>query len=664
MMKLNTTCNFRNKKTGEIVPIEVVVTVDVTTTTDYEVCGPEVVEQPPTPTQDTDTVPASINVTPTSLSLLPDQTQQLTVVVRNKNGKILNVTPSFSSSNNSVATVNSTGLVTGGHTDGTCSIVVTAGNVTTSVGVILTVPQPPPPPPPPPPPDQTGPNEAELPRVLLNTARSNTPSLGTTWNVHSLADWNNALANSVGGDVIVIDAGLVLVGNWDIVNKPTQDAGHWITVKKAGTLSPENTRIRYATAVADGYPIFRSNNVLPSISVNPRAGFWRFINILFDIDPAVTVAQSIFNIGNQVSTSNLADVPHDIILDCCCVHELDNQDCRKGVVFDGANLAYVDGDISNIKSTFDAQCITATNGPGPFKIVNNYLEAAAENIAWGGGDPLIANLVMSDIEVRKNHFFKNPAWLGSQWLVKNLYESKNSQRAWIRGNIFENCWPAAQAGYCFVLWSVNQDGSAPWSITANQTLEYNWIKNTTSVFQLSLAFNGGTPAHHITTKNNLATGINTGISSSGVSRLFTINGAIDSMVNKHNSLFTLGDDIIWEPVASPNQIWQDNLLAAFGFHMFTSSGIGSAAWAIVGGAGSLFVKNIVMGMATNQLADNFYPADLATIDCVGPTLGIQPAVTIPEIALDPTSLYHNAASDGTDVGVDAVTLANELSGVA
>lgn len=646
---------------------EPVQTVNVDLTTTWELCGDELAEVP-IPSQDTDTVPASILVSPVSLSLLPAQTVQLSVTVRNKNGKIISTTPSFSSSNNSIATVNSTGLVAGGQTSGTCSIIVTAGNISTSVNVVLTVPVPAPPPPLPPPPSGTGVNEAEFPRVLLNTARSNTPSLGNTFLVHSADDFTNALNNCVGGDNIVIDAALVLPGNWQVpTTKAGIDTGHWITIKKAGTLTPENTRIRYADALSLGFPIIRTTTVSQAMWLNgPQASFYRFINILFDIDPAVTVVQAVVWIGDSGNGTQktVADCPHDIIFDCCCVHELDNQDGRKGVVFDGINLAYVDGDISNVKSTFDAQCITSTNGPGPFKVVNNFLEATGENIAWGGATPLIPNLISSDIEVRKNHFYKNPAWIGTTFgsNVKNHYESKNSQRAWIRGNILENCWLAGQAGYSFVLWSANSGDS--WATTAHQTVEFNWIKNTVSVFQLSEWYDGTTtPSHHFTIKNNLATNINNTFNS-GVSRLFTINYTIAELVLKHNTMFSLGDDIVWTPDASPDQIWQDNLLAAFGAHMFTSQGIGSAAWALVGGAGSLFVKNIVMGLTTNQLADNFYPTDLASIKFVGPKQGIDPTADIASCALDPSSPYHNAASDGTDIGVDTVTLASEVAGVA
>src|SRR4051812_13078409 len=95
----------------------------------------------------------------------------------------------------------------------------------------------------------------------------------------------------------------------------------------------------------------------------------------------------------------------------------------------------------------DAQAIAGWSGPGPYKIVNNYLEGSTENLIFGGAgnnslmqlmlsidtnaDPVITNLVPSDIEVRNNYFFKplswkqdDPSYAGMHWAVKNIFELK------------------------------------------------------------------------------------------------------------------------------------------------------------------------------------------------------------------------------------------------
>ena len=58
----------------------------------------------------------------------------------------------------------------------------------------------------------------------------------------------------------------------------------------------------------------------------------------------------------------------------------------------------------------DTQAIGGWNGPGPYLIENNYLEAAGENVMFGGADPTIPNLVPSDITLRLNHLIKPRSW--------------------------------------------------------------------------------------------------------------------------------------------------------------------------------------------------------------------------------------------------------------
>ncbi len=50
------------------------------------------------------------------------------------------------------------------------------------------------------------------------------------------------------------------------------------------------------------------------------------------------------------------------------------------------------------------------NGPGPWTVENNYLEASGENILIGGASPKIPNLVPADLTFRHNHLFKPLSW--------------------------------------------------------------------------------------------------------------------------------------------------------------------------------------------------------------------------------------------------------------
>jgi hypothetical protein len=106
-----------------------------------------------------------------------------------------------------------------------------------------------------------------------------------------------------------------------------------------------------------------------------------------------------------------ASLPHDIILDRCYIHGNATADVSRGIALNSAGTQIVNSRISEIHGIgFDTQAIAGWNGPGPFKIVNNYLEAAGENVLFGGADPKIAGLVPSDIEFRGNHCSKPLSW--------------------------------------------------------------------------------------------------------------------------------------------------------------------------------------------------------------------------------------------------------------
>ena len=56
--------------------------------------------------------------------------------------------------------------------------------------------------------------------------------------------------------------------------------------------------------------------------------------------------------------------------------------------------AVIDSYLADFKEVgADSQAIAGWNGPGPFGIANNYLEAAGENVMFGGADPAIDGLV-------------------------------------------------------------------------------------------------------------------------------------------------------------------------------------------------------------------------------------------------------------------------------
>jgi hypothetical protein len=312
------------------------------------------------------------------------------------------------------------------------------------------------------------------PRVFLDT--SYTAPSGRTIAVGAGGDFQAALKSAQPGDVITLKPGVVYSGNFSL---PKKSGPGWIIVRSEAPddrLPAPGTRV--TPAFAPVMPKVVSPNESPAVYTEPGAHHYRFIGIEFHAAPSVKMIYSLVAFGGDQASE--ADTPHDLILDRCYVHGHPALTSRRGVLLNSASSSIIDSHISEIhEAGADSQAVLGYNGPGPFKIVNNFLEGAGENIMFGGADPKIRGLVPSDIEIRGNHLFKpmswrpgDPAFAGVQWTVKNLLELKNAQRVLIEGNLLENAWSTA-----LVLTPRNQDGTAPWSVVQDVLFRSNVVKN-------------------------------------------------------------------------------------------------------------------------------------------------------------------------------------------
>jgi hypothetical protein len=180
------------------------------------------------------------------------------------------------------------------------------------------------------------------------------------------------------------------------------------------------------------------------------------------------------------------------VFDRAYIHGDHKKGGRRGVAMNGRDLAVINSHLSDFKEVgADSQAIAGWNGPGPFTIENNYLEAAGENVMFGGADPSIHGLVPSDIHIVRNHFGKplrwkmdHPTYEGTPWTVKNLFELKNARRVLAEGNLFEHNWPHAQNGFAILFTPRNQEGRAPWSVVEDVTFRNNVIRNVAAGFNI------------------------------------------------------------------------------------------------------------------------------------------------------------------------------------
>lgn len=350
---------------------------------------------------------------------------------------------------------------------------------------------------------------AELPRRYLKLSLADTPAPGRTSFVKEGQDLQRAIDDAKCGDTLKLQAGATFRGFYRFPKKPCDDA-HWIVVRASSadeTLPPENTIITpcYAgVASLPGRPDFHCSsvrNVMAKLELDRNhesgpvlfadgANHYRLIGL------EITRGMPNFHMRNLVQPENPDDTAHHLVFDRLWLHGTTQDETKGGIHLSGTtDVAIVDSFFTDFHcialhgSCTDAQAINGGGGDhpgGPYKIVNNFLEASGESIMFGGAP---STTTPSDIEIRHNHLFRPILWKpgqpgfvgaadGSAFIVKNCLELKNAQRVLFEGNVLENSWGGfSQAGFAIVLTPVNQGGTCPQCRVTDITLRYNRISH-------------------------------------------------------------------------------------------------------------------------------------------------------------------------------------------
>ncbi|MBK7034129.1 MAG: T9SS type A sorting domain-containing protein [Ignavibacteria bacterium] len=341
-------------------------------------------------------------------------------------------------------------------------------------------------------------------------------------NGRMFTDLQSAIDAAQLGTVIVVDADQVTEGT--IVLRKKDVGSGWIIIMPSTINALPNQGLRISPTMASVMPRFVTTNTAghPAVRTESGAHHYRLIGIEITADEKVQESYGLVFLGdNGPAQTTLEEVPHHLIIDRCYIHGHTNGTVMKfGVRLDCANAAIIDSYISDFHSIgFDAQAIAGVNGPGPFKIINNYLEASGENIMFGGGAPSIPNLVPSDIEIRQNHMYKPLTWrvsdatyAGKHWTIKNLFELKTGRRVLLDGNTLENSWadlPIGQSGYAILLTVRAEGGKAPQADVSDVTITNNIVRNVGAGITISGSDDiPSTRSSRILIANNLFTNIN------------------------------------------------------------------------------------------------------------------------------------------------------------
>jgi hypothetical protein len=472
---------------------------------------------------------------------------------------------------------------------------------------------------------------------------------GATIKVAAGGDLQAALNDAQLGDTIVLEAGATFTGPFHLPNKTTGSG--WIYVVSSNLASLPAPGQRVAPKDAANMPKLVSlayNNAITTIADSHH---FRFVGIEFLPVAGAAEVYQLISIGN--ADASTATLPHHIVFDRCYVHGTPGANDRRGIEMDGAYVAVVDSYISDFQeSNTDAQGLWAYNTSGPLQIRDNYIEAATENVMFGGADSRAASLVPSDIEISNNYFFKPLTLIGTAYPMKNLLEFKSAQRVLVTGNTFQNNPAGAQNGFTILLTPRNQTGGAPWSITADIAITNNTIINAGSGFNLAGhdSPNKSGLTARVLIRNNLVgiTGLN---GADGRAFEVTLGGSdytIDHNTIVNTSPASKASDIMFAESPNPkvsNFAFTNNLAtpSKYGFYG-NSDGAGTPALT-ANFSNWVFAKNVIVGApAGSYPAGNFFPTSVAAVDFV--------SYSGANYALASSSPYRSAGTDGTDIGAD------------
>ncbi|HEX8136355.1 MAG TPA: hypothetical protein VF544_02075, partial [Pyrinomonadaceae bacterium] len=246
--------------------------------------------------------------------------------------------------------------------------------------------------------------------ILISSVTNQTQA--ATLTVPAGGNFQSALNEAQPGDTIILEAGASYLGPFTLPNKPGSD---FITIQSSALSALPSSSQRVSPLHAPLMPkLLSPGNNEPALQTALSAHHFRFIGIEFaPLNPTVYLRELIRLGDGSAAQNSLSLVAHHLLLDRCYIHAHPTQSVVRGVALNSAETAITNSYISDFKSKeYDSQAVWGWNGPGPFQIINNYLEASGENVGFGGSDPAIANLIPSDIEIRGNLLRKPVEWRG------------------------------------------------------------------------------------------------------------------------------------------------------------------------------------------------------------------------------------------------------------
>lgn len=397
------------------------------------------------------------------------------------------------------------------------------------------------------------PGVAELPRVLVDATY---PTPTRSYRIAAGSNFQTALDTAKSGDLILTPPGATWVGNFILRKKGPSSS--YITIRtdtSDAVMGAPGVRMTPTRAAAARLTKFQTaTNNVPTFATEDSSHHWRLTGLDIGNNGVPDQLNMLVRFGDGASAGQtvFANIPAFLILDRDYIHASPTMELKRCLSFNSAWTAVVDSWLAECHGNGgEAQAINGYNGPGPFLIRNNHIEASHMAFMWGGADPFSAQFTPQDITVVYNHVTRPQSWrvtvnppgtVAGQWQAKNMVEDKNVQRYLIQGNVIENVWADAQAGFAFVMKSENQQGTAPYTTSSDITIRFNIIQCVASVFNFSGKGSNPTPnvtAARITAHDNYVPQINTAACNGDGIPIQLLTGVTDVYIS-HNTFLNSG----------------------------------------------------------------------------------------------------------------------------
>jgi hypothetical protein len=488
------------------------------------------------------------------------------------------------------------------------------------------------------------PQAPERPRVRVDTKEA--AQTGRVIRVRAGGSLQAALDEASPGDSIALEPGATYEGPFRLRRK---EGTGWIVIASRTPPSVSSRNRHVTPSDAPKMPKLTSASGAV-ITAEAEAHHYRIVGL--EIAPVEGVfLKALVELG--ASERKVEDLPHHIIIDRCYLHGDRRRGARRGVAMNARHAAVVHSYLSDFKEVgTDSQAIAGWNGDGPFRIADNYLEGAGENVMFGGADPAIPGLVPADIEVVGNHIAKpltwklgDPKFEGTAWAVKNLFELKNARRVLIDGNLLEYNWPHAQNGFAILFTVRNQDGESPWSTIEDVTFINNLVRHAAAGINILGRddIHTSRETRRIAIENNLFVDIG---GRWGGGRLLQLLDGVSDVRIAHNTALQ-NDTAIWAGEGVPHErfVFANNIVAHNQYGIIGAHTTPGRQTLERYFPGATVRRNVFIGgKPANYPRDNFFAVSLGEIRFADARAG--------NYRLTPSSPFRNAASEGGDPGAD------------